>query len=317
MPSNLRLVMTEQKVKKLQEIFGLEQNGIIDNHTRSAVKNFNIRDGRGSDDTVDEKTIDRIFERFDIQFVNNDGVQVDDNDEYTSDINESTDIYSTQLLDSDEYVSSGDYSNKEYIFLHHTAGWDNPYKTIESWNSDSRGRIGTHFVIGGDSIRGESEHDGVVVKCIPDEFFAYHLGGTKKHGIDFYMHSHSVGIELCNFGQLIQRGQSFYTWAGQRVSDSQVCDLGFEFRGYRYWHKYSDKQLNSLYFLLKHLSFKHDIDLNVGLKTWVSTFEDGAFEFNEKAVAGEIKGLLSHTNVRKDKYDVFPQKEMIELIKSL
>jgi len=68
---------------------------------------------------------------------------------------------------------------------------------------------------------------------------------------------------------------------------------------------------------LKHLSFKHDIDLNVGLKTWVSTFEDGAFEFNEKAVAGEIKGLLSHTNVRKDKYDVFPQKEMIELIKSL
>lgn len=307
--------MTDRRIKKLQELFGLEQSGIIDNHTRSAVKNFNMRNGDGSDDTVNDELIDKVFKRFDIVIKEDESEEVDD--DYTSDIYESTDIYSTQFLDRDEYVSNGDYSNKEYIFLHHTAGWDNPYKTIKSWNTDSRGRIGTHFVIGGGSIRGESEHDGVVVKCIPDEYFAYHLGGTKKHGIDFYMHSHSVGIELCNFGQLIQRGQSFYTWAGQRVDDNQVCDLGFEFRGYRYWHKYSDSQLNSLYFLLKHLSFKHDIDLNIGLKTWVSKFEDAAFEFNEKARDGEIKGLLSHTNVRKDKYDVFPQKEMIELIKSL
>ena len=32
---------------------------------------------------------------------------------------------------------------------------------------------------------------------------------------------------------------------------------------------------------------------------------------------GKVRGLISHTNVRKGKSDVFPQPELIELIKRL
>ena len=41
-------------------------------------------------------------------------------------------------------------SNKpEYLFLHHTAGNENPMACVDMWNDDTRGRIATEFVVGG------------------------------------------------------------------------------------------------------------------------------------------------------------------------
>ena len=65
---------------------------------------------------------------------------------------------STDLQESDAWIEEyhlpmGEYVNnitdKEYIFIHHTAGWNNPYKCIDQWSRDSRGRIATQYVIGG------------------------------------------------------------------------------------------------------------------------------------------------------------------------
>ena len=42
-----------------------------------------------------------------------------------------------------------------------------------------------------------------------------------------------------------------------------------------------------------------------------------AFEFNEDAYYARQFGLWSHTNVRKDKFDCFPQKELVEMLKNL
>lgn len=315
--------MQEQKIKKMQELFGLEQNGIIDNHTRSAVKNFNLRDGKGSDDTVNDEVIDRILRRGGVNVESEFDESLnfaDSGDDVSTDIEETSTIYEEYMLDSDEYVNDkGRFKNKEYIFLHHTAGWNNPYRTIDSWNTDNRGRIGTHYVIGGSKITLEhdDEYDGLILKCIPDDYFAYHLGGTKRHGIDFTMQCTSIGIELCNFGYLIERNSKFYTYAGQIANESQIEDLGREFRGYRYWHKYSDKQIDNLYFLLRNLSKRFDINLNGGLKDWIASDSNSAFDFREEARDGHVKGILSHTNVRRDKFDVSPQKNLIEMIKSL
>jgi len=41
------------------------------------------------------------------------------------------------------------------------------------------------------------------------------------------------------------------------------------------------------------------------------------YDWKESAWKGEITGLLSHTNIRKDKSDVFPQPELTRLIMSL
>lgn len=304
-------------IKNLQSCLGVPETGVYDSITKSAVRNFNLTLGNGSNSDLNLDTYTKIMNRYGSSVESSLYNEIDDFD-CTTDLCEGDFEIQEHMLDSDEYVVTyGEKREKDYIFLHHTAGGNNPYSTIDYWNADNRGRIGTHFVIGGQKIdNGDSEYDGIVLKCIPDEYFAFHLGGKTKHGIDSYMHQHSIGIEICNFGWLQEKNGAFYTYVGTRADDDQIVDLGYDFRGYRYWHKYSNAQINSTYFLLKHLSKRFDIDLEIGLKEWILNDKD-AFGYKTDAVSGKVKGLLSHTNVRKDKSDIFPQKEMLEMLKSL
>ena len=55
-----------------------------------------------------------------------------------------------------------------------------------------------------------------------------------------------------------------------------------------------------------------------GLIEWIK--KEGphkAFEYHEDASKGKVKGLLTHANVRKDKYDLFPQPELIDMLLSI
>ena len=143
------------------------------------------------------------------------------------------------------------------------------------------------------------------------------------------MHSHSLSIEICSAGYLKKKGDKFYTWFNEEVHPSQVAELDQEFKGYKYYQKYSDKQVRSLKALLMLLADKHGIDLQTGLiKRLKPTFDikdEGsrsrkqfkAFDYDEQACQGKITGLLSHGNVRKDKSDLFPQTEIIAMLKSL
>ncbi len=56
------------------------------------------------------------------------------------------------------------------------------------------------------------------------------------------MHKNSVGIEVCNFGYVVN-GK---TYAGASVVDSQIVKLAKPFRGHTDWHRYSDKQIEVL-----------------------------------------------------------------------
>jgi hypothetical protein len=59
------------------------------------------------------------------------------------------------------------------------------------------------------------------------------------------------------------------------------------------------------------------IDTKLGLISEIKEKGVKAFEFNEDAYYGRIKGMWSHTNTRKDKTDLFPQKELIDMLMSL
>ena len=50
------------------------------------------------------------------------------------------------------------------------------------------------------------------------------------------MHINSVGIEVNNFGYIVD-GK---TYAGTRVVEDQIVTLAKPFKGYQTWHKYSD-----------------------------------------------------------------------------
>lgn len=227
---------------------------------------------------------------------------------------------SQHLLPDGEYVDQ--VTSKKYVFLHHTAGRHNPYQTIDNWAKDQRGRIGTHYVIGGLSgsldatqplSKEQTEYNGKIVQAIDDSNWGFHLGRVESS----YMHRHSLSIELCSAGFLELRGGKYYTWYGAQVHPSQVVSLDHPFKGKLYHHRYSDDQIKSLKALLLKIRDKHGISYETGLKEWIKEDVKTAFDYKKDADLGKVTGLLSHSNVRTDKFDVFPQPELIKMISEL
>lgn len=190
-------------------------------------------------------------------------------------------------------------------------GWDNPYNTVHGWATDNRGRIGTEFVLGGRSVKGgEHPYDGELVQCMPQGAFAWHLGAN---GSD-YMHRHSVGIELCNFGQ----ATNGKTYTGRTIPDDQLVTLDAPFRGFTQWHAYSDKQLETLRRFILWIAERDSIDVREGLIAEIKRSGVDAFEYNENAYNGSVKGMWTLAIVRpSDKMDLFPQPNLIDMLLSI
>jgi len=218
------------------------------------------------------------------------------------------------LVIEEYFLPKGEYiegpTNKEYLFLHHTAGWHNPYKTIDNWGKDTRGKIATEFVLGGPSIKGDDfTHDGRLLQCMPEGAYGWHLG---KNGSQ-YMHTHSVGIEVNNFGYIVD-GK---TYAGTVAHESQIVTLPEKFRGHKTWHRYSDNQIETLRKFILYIADRDNINVRDGLVAEIKKNGAKGFEFNEDAYYGKVKGMWTHTNTRKDKVDMFPQTELIDMLLSL
>ncbi len=308
--------MTKNDICKIQNVLGFEENGVLDEHTKAGIKNFQRLLGLPATGELTPETFNAFSKRYDLESIE---ISLDDCDAST-DLSETDIAYEINelLLSKDEYVTEyGKINSRKHIFLHHTSGWNSPYDTIKGWETDTRGKIGTHFVIGGINLKnGDSKFDGEIVKCIPDNYFGWHLGSTSKDGINFEMHKTSIGIEICNFGYLTEKNGKYFTYTGHQVPSKYVEDLGFKFRGYRFWHKYTDAQIDALEHILKMLSKKYSIDLSKGLANrLLSMSANDAFEYSKDAVSGKLTGILSHTNVRKDKTDVSPQKNLVEMLK--
>tara|TARA_Y100000592_G_C5408296_1_gene286785 strand:- start:115 stop:999 length:885 start_codon:yes stop_codon:yes gene_type:complete len=284
------------EVKDLQEFLEIDADGVFGPGTEKAVKQFQAKHGLIADGIVGPQTLDIM------------GIASTDNTEKSY-------VTENGLLINKHYLPTGEYKegawNKEYLFLHHTAGWHNPYNTVDHWANDDRGSVATEFVLGGQSIKGnDNKYDGEVVQAFPEGGFGWHLG---KNG-SRHMHIHSVGIEVNNFGYL-KNGR---TYAGQLADDSQVVKLNEPFRGFSEWHRYSNKQIENLRKLILHIANRDNIDVRQGLPAVIKKYGvSKGFDFNEDAYYGRIKGLWTHTNTRKDKFDMFPQQELLDMLVNL
>ena len=283
------------EVKQLQEFLKIDADGIFGKGTKASVEKWQSSKGLSVDGIVGPATWKAM------------GFVVADNN------TNKTYTTNTGLVINEYFMKSDQYNrgpiDAEWLFIHHTAGWHNPYKTIDSW-ARNESRVSTEFVLGGQSVKGNDvKYDGEVVQCFPAGNWGYHLG---KNGSQT-MHKNSVGIEVNNFGYVVD-GK---TYAGAVVDPSQIVELDKPFRGHKTWHRYSDKQIESLRQLILFIGERDGIDVRAGLPALVKEKGAEAFEWNEDAYYGKVKGLWTHTNTRKDKSDMFPQQELMDMLISL
>ena len=285
-----------EAVKQIQKALGIKADGIFGKDTEAAVKKFQKENGLVADGIIGSKTLEKLIPQFDTDL--------------------SPIITPNVFVDVEEYhlpkkeYLNGKYKN-EYIVLHHTAGWDNPRQVVDCWATDVLGRVATEFVIGGQrTTDGRSIYDGKIIRSYPEGCQAYHIGASGSS----YMNLHSVGIEMCNMGGI----KNNMTYVNTPVKADQIVKLKEPFRGYTDWHKYSDKQLKSLQSLLLCLANRDNIDLHTGIYQWIK--KEGvmkAFDFHQDAYYGKVKGMITHANVRKDKLDMSPQPNLVDMILSL
>lgn len=304
------------EVKLVQEFLGIENDGIFGKDTEKAVKKWQSENGLVDDGIVGPATWNAM------------GIISTDNTETVQTTPEG-------LIIHKDYLPKGEYFNgpidPQYLFIHHTAGWNNPYNTISNWANDTRGQVATEYVIGGQSVKGnDNRYDGEIVQAFPEGDWGWHLGIGRT-----YMAINSIGIEVCNFGYLEEGGYhkwdrvnkknvwipktpgKFYTYVGTEADESQIVKLSEPFRGHQHWHRYSDNSLYSLKELILHIGETRGVDIREGLPKWIKDKGANAFEYSSDARKGKIKGLLSHSNVRLDKVDMFPQQELLDMLVSL
>jgi hypothetical protein len=312
----LKLGQTGDLVRILQELLNINPSGEFDNPSRTTVLLFQKQNKLKADGIVGPLTWLKL---------NYNPLEL----ESDTDLSTGATWIQQHALPEGEYVQ--EITNKEWIFLHDTKGRHNPKDVIDQWATDQRGRVGAHYVIGGISAildinnlsDDESKWDGKILQAIKDEYWGYHLGAVKSSK----MHKGSISIELCNSGPLVETDGKFYTWYGTEVHESQVCRLEAEYKGHRYYHKYSKEQLNALKALLLLLSDKHGINLKSGVSTMLKgTTKPGisiyypimgspmVFDYNESANLGKIKGILTHGQVSQNKTDASPQPDLIQLL---
>ena len=205
-----------------------------------------------------------------------------------------------QRLPESQYINEN--TDKKQIYLHHTAGNKNPIATIKGWEANKE-RVATAFVIG---------YEGTIAQAFSSMDWAWHLGVKdsvfKGQKLPYKnLDKHSIGIELTNWAYLVEKGGKYYNYVGGEVDKSEVTWLNKPFKNHKTWHKYSDKQIESLRELLLYLGETYGISLK---------YNEDIFSLNTRALKGE-NGLFTHNSVRVDKSDVYPCPRLIKMLSSL
>jgi|GEM_PF-1071038 len=180
---------------------------------------------------------------------------------------------------------------KDLIVLHFTAGTscDSAYRT---WQSDVA-RIATAYGV---------EPDGTIVEFFPPEEWAYHLGvkGTHQHD------RRSIGIEIANPGplQLDASRPGQLNWWPKNFG-TRYCSVAEEdryvratYRGMDYFAVMPVTQQQAVGSLVRLLCEQFSIPREASDAARRGDYDLAGF--------GNYKGVASHSNFRRDKWDVGP-----------
>ena len=199
-------------------------------------------------------------------------------------------------LQSNQYLKQS--TKKDKIFIHFTAGSPSSANVIRYWDSNET-QVSTAFVIDGDS--------GQVFECFNPDYWSFHLGIKGTNGA---LDKTSIGIEICAWGPITKKGDKYFTYVNTEISEDKVYKLDKPFRGYDYFHKLSDEQFKSLETLVEWIINEYDIPVQ-------KTFDESWFEYQQDVIDKRTPGIWTHTTVRKDKSDMYPDKRLIDMLNRL
>jgi len=208
---------------------------------------------------------------------------------------------------------SEQYMREEYpkrqIVLHHTASGRGIDGDFSHWLNTPH-RIATAFIIG---------YDGVIYQLFSSKYWGHHLGIKQSFlshkGFEDYqtrnatLNKEAIGIEIDAWGGLKEKFGTYYAYPQnwtKEVPRERVVPMVF--REFDYYERYTEKQIEAVRQLLVYLGDKYSIPLRYN--------EADMWEVNMNALKG-VKGVFSHTSYREDKTDVFPQVELIDMLKNL
>lgn len=195
-------------------------------------------------------------------------------------------------LKADQYYASA--QKKTHIFLHHTAG-GSAASSIAHWAANPE-HIATAFII---------DRDGTIYRTFDEKYWAYHLGVKGLTSLE----KASIGIEICSYGALELKKGKMVTYTGKEIDPDKAVRLDVPYKGFQHWEAYTPPQIASLKQLLPYLIEKFQIKLQSPLD------RKNFYDFREPKTLNP--GVWSHTTIRQDKYDIFPQKELVDLVYSL
>lgn len=220
------------------------------------------------------------------------------------------------LMKESQYIKEN--VKKTQIVLHHTAGNSSGPAVIKMWDNDDRGRIATCVTISGNGLSKDT-FDGEICQAFSSKNWAYHLGIKpdvfRSRGVAYQnLDKLSIGIEICNWGPLEKVGvgpgtnSKFFNYVNREVPASQVCELDKPYKGHKYYHAYTDAQIESVRQLLVYWNEVYKIPLDYKASDM--------WDVSTNALKG-LPGVYTHNSYRRDKTDISPQPKMIAMLESL
>ena len=219
---------------------------------------------------------------------------------------------------------------KKHIILHHTAG-GSAASSIAGWAANPD-HIATPYMI---------DRNGDIFECFDPKYWAYSLGVKGQTSLE----KATIAIEISCYGSLavamkdhvpspgtLQKFKTgdLITYTGKPIEPAKTVKLlpfrpqvnpftdktkpivydgtnkGTSYDG-TIFEAYTPEQIAALKQLLPYLIDKFKIILQADRKNF--------WEYQNPATLP--MGIFSHTTVRKDKIDIFPQKEIVDLVYSL
>lgn len=187
---------------------------------------------------------------------------------------------------------------KNGICIHHTVG-GTARSTYDWWRKDRSAdgtgrRVGTAYLI---------ERDGSIHEVFAPEAWAYQFGLSWRVDRKLAFEKRFIGIELASVGPLLEKDGAFYCFDRvdnkTRVDKRTVFDFGKTWRGYRYWTRYPEAQVDALIELIDDLCARFLIERRVP-SDFTRFYGEELFDF---------EGVIGHTMVRTDKTDPNPDTE--------